>query len=92
MCKTLLKIYHIRLQYLRYALELYKIEEQEAKKLNITIKAHDAIGNVLVMKLFLSKLVARCRELLSNFKSYAKLVELTQTPVLLKIFKFGNIR
>lgn len=83
--------YH-RLQYIRYALELYKIEEQEAKKLNITIKAHDAIGDVLVMKLFLSKLVARCRELYPTLNPMQKLAELTQTPVLLKIFKFGKYK
>ena len=47
--------YH-RLQYLRYALELYKIEQEEADSLGIIIKAHDAIGDVLVMKLLLSKL------------------------------------
>ena len=46
------------LQYLRYALELYKDEQEEADKYDITIKAHDAIGDVLVMKLLLSKLVA----------------------------------
>ncbi|MEA1914077.1 MAG: 3'-5' exonuclease, partial [Campylobacterota bacterium] len=57
--------YH-RLQYLRYALDLYKTEEQEAQKLGITIKAHDAIGDVLVMKLFLSKLVAKAKELYPN--------------------------
>ena len=37
--------YH-RLQYLRYSLELYKNELEEANKHNITIKAHDAIGDV----------------------------------------------
>jgi len=37
------------LQYLRYALELYKDEQEEANKYNITIKAHDAIGYVLVI-------------------------------------------
>ena len=83
--------YH-RLQYLRYALELYKIEEQEARKLNITIKAHDAIGDVLVMKLFLSRLVASCRELYPTLNPMQKLVELTQTPVLIKIFKFGKYK
>ena len=61
--------YH-RLQYLRYALELFKNEEQEAKKLNIVIKAHDAIGDVLVMKLFLSKLVAKVKEI-SRTNSYS---------------------
>ena len=44
------------LQYLRYSLELYKEEQTEADKYNITIKAHDAIGDVLVMKLLLSRL------------------------------------
>lgn len=81
--------YH-RLQYLRYALELYKTEEQEASRHNITIKAHDALGDVLVMKLFLTKLVAKCREAYPDYNPMEKLVELTQTPVLIKTFKFGK--
>ncbi|WP_066161226.1 exonuclease domain-containing protein [Aliarcobacter skirrowii] len=83
--------YH-RLQYLRYALELYKIEEQEAKKLNIVIKAHDAIGDVLVMKLFLSKLVAKIKEDFVQINPMKKLVELTLTPVFIKTFKFGKYK
>jgi len=81
--------YH-RLQYLRYALELYKTEANEAAKHNITIKAHDAIGDVLVMKLFLSKLVAKCREIYPDYNPMEKLVELTSTPVFIKTFKFGK--
>ncbi|WP_121626307.1 3'-5' exonuclease [Poseidonibacter antarcticus] len=81
--------YH-RLQYLRYALELYKTEANEAAKHNITIKAHDAIGDVLVMKLFLSKLVAKCREIYPDYNPIEKLVELTLTPVFIKTFKFGK--
>ena len=53
--------YH-RLQYLRYSLELYKTEQAEAAKIGITVKAHDAIGDVLVMKLLLSKLVQLTQE------------------------------
>ena len=83
--------YH-RLQYIRYALDLYKSEVTEANKYNITIKAHDAIGDVLVMKLFLSRLVASCRELYPTLNPMQKLVELTQTPVLIKIFKFGKYK
>lgn len=83
--------YH-RLQYLRYALELYKIEEKEASKHNITIKAHDAIGDVLVMKLFLTKLVTKCREHYPDYNPIEKLVDLTKTPVLIKTFKFGKYR
>ena len=81
--------YH-RLQYLRYALDLYKTEDAEAAKHNITIKAHDAIGDVLVMKLFLSKLVAKCREIYPDYNPMEKLVELTATPVYIKTFKFGK--
>ena len=81
--------YH-RLQYLRYALELYKTEQAEADKHNITIKAHDAIGDVLVMKLFLTKLVSKCREVYPDYNPIEKLVELTATPVFIKTFKFGK--
>jgi len=83
--------YH-RLQYLRYALELYKTEAQEAAKHNITIKAHDAIGDVLVMKLFLSKLVTKCREIYPDYNPMEKLADLTRTPVLIKTFRFGKYR
>ena len=83
--------YH-RLQYIRYALELYKIEEIEANKHNITIKAHDAIGDVLVMKLFLSKLVGKCRELYPDYNPIEKLADLTKTPVFIQTFKFGKYK
>lgn len=83
--------YH-RLQYIRYALELYKVEEAEASKHNITIKAHDAIGDVLVMKLFLTKLVGKCREIYPDYNPIEKLVDLTKTPVFIKTFKFGKYK
>ena len=81
--------YH-RLQYIRYALELYKTETSEAAKNNITIKAHDAIGDVLVMKLFLTKLVGKCREMYPDYNPIEKLVDLTKTPVFMKTFEFGK--
>ncbi len=83
--------YH-RLQYLRYALELYKTEGEEADKLNITIKAHDAIGDVLVMKLLLSKLVQLSQETFPGVNPMQKMAELTKTPVLIKTFKFGKYK
>jgi len=83
--------YH-RLQYLRYALELYKTEQAEADKLNIVIKAHDAIGDVLVMKLFLSKLVKKCTEIYPDYNPMEKLATLTKTPVLIQTFKFGKYK
>ncbi len=82
---------HHRLQYLRYALELYMIEGAEADKLGVTIKAHDAIGDVLVMKLLLSKLVVLSKEQFPEEKNPMKTLDkLTQTPVLMKTFKFGK--
>lgn len=81
--------YH-RLQYIRFALDLYKVEGAEAAKHNITIKAHDAIGDVLVMKLFLTKLVGKCREIYPDYNPIEKLVDLTKTPVFIKTFKFGK--
>jgi DNA polymerase III epsilon subunit-like protein len=81
--------YH-RLQYIRFALDLYKVENAEAAKHNITIKAHDAIGDVLVMKLFLTKLVGKCREIYPDYNPIEKLVDLTKTPVFIKTFKFGK--
>ncbi len=81
--------YH-RLQYIRYALKLYETEQEEANKLNIAIKAHDAIGDVLIMKLFLSKLVQKCNEIYSDYNAMEKLADLTRTPVLIQTFKFGK--
>jgi DNA polymerase III epsilon subunit-like protein len=83
--------YH-RLQYFRYSLGLYKEEQKEAEKYNITIKAHDAIGDVLVMKLLLSRLVARVKEKYQGVNPMVKLEELTQTPVIMKSFKFGKYK
>lgn len=83
--------YH-RLQYLRYSLELYKTEGVEANKQNITIKAHDAIGDVLVMKLLLSQLVRLAQENYAGVNPMQKLAELTQTPVMMKTFKFGKYK
>jgi len=62
------------------------------KKLNITIKAHDAIGDVLVMRLFLSKLVQKVKDEFGAINPMIKLAELTNTPVLIKAFKFGKYK
>ena len=80
------------LQYLRYSLELYKQEKEEAGKHSITIKAHDAIGDVLVMKLLLSKLVALTKEAFPGVNPMVKMVELTTTPIFIETFKFGKYK
>jgi len=78
------------LQYLRYALELYKDEQAEADKYNITIKAHDAIGDVLVMKLLLSKLVSLTKEKFPDINPMVKMEEFTKTPIFIETFAFGK--
>jgi len=80
-----------RLQYLRYALELYKEEDAEAKRLGVVIKAHDAIGDVLILKLFMSALTKKVKEMYPNENPMQKLVELTKQPVYMnKPLRFGK--
>jgi DNA polymerase III epsilon subunit-like protein len=81
-----------RLQYFRYSLGLYRDEQAEANRHNIIIKAHDAIGDVLVMKLLLSKLVAEVKKRYRGVNPMRKLEELTNTPVYMKDFKFGKYK
>jgi len=83
--------YH-RLQYFRYSLGLYKREEEEARRYGISIKAHNALSDVIVMKLLLSELVKEVKSKYPNINPMKKLVELTNTPVLLQEFKFGKYR
>ncbi|WP_418641424.1 exonuclease domain-containing protein [Sulfurimonas sp. ST-27] len=79
-----------RLQYFRYKMELYKEEEKEAEALGIVVKAHDAIGDVLVLKLFLSKLKDIVQEQFPNENPVEKMVDLTNTPILVQTFRFGK--
>jgi DNA polymerase-3 subunit epsilon/exodeoxyribonuclease X len=81
-----------RLQYFRYKLGIYKEEEAEAKKLGIEIKAHDAIGDVLTLKLFLTHLRKLVAKRYPGENSVAKMVELTQTPIFIETFRFGKYK
>ncbi|MFZ2890345.1 exonuclease domain-containing protein [Sulfuricurvum sp.] len=82
-----------RLQYFRYRLGLYKIEQAEADALGIVVKAHDAIGDVLVLKLFLTELRKRLQERYEGVNPIDKMVELTQTPVFYtRPLKFGKYK
>jgi len=81
-----------RLQYFRYKMELYKEEEQEANALGIVVKAHDAIGDVLILKLFLSKLKSIVQKKFPNDNPVEKMVDLTNTPILVQTFRFGKYK
>jgi len=79
-----------RLQYFRYKLGLYRLEGAEAERLGIEIKAHDAIGDVLVLKLFLTELRKKVQEKYPDANPVEKLIELTKQPVFVKILRFGK--
>ena len=79
-----------RLQYFRYKMGLYKEEQKEADALGIEVKAHDAIGDVLVLKLFLTKLRQAVEEKFPGENPVEKMVDLSNTPILIKTFRFGK--
>lgn len=81
-----------RLQYFRYKMELYKDEQKEADSLGIEVKAHDAIGDVLVLKLLLSKLRELVEAEFPQTNPVEKMVDLTNTPILVKTFRFGKYK
>jgi DNA polymerase III epsilon subunit-like protein len=82
-----------RLQFFRYKMGLYKEEPEEAEKLGIVVKAHDAIGDVLTLKLFLSRLRERVQSKFPGVNPVEKMVELTQEPVFFKgPMRFGKYK
>ncbi len=81
-----------RLQYFRYKMDLYKEEQKEADALGIVIKAHDAIGDVLILKLLLSKLKEAVALEFPHANPVEKMVDLTNTPIMIKTFRFGKYK
>jgi len=72
------------LQVNRYSLGLYKKEQEIINKYNIEINAHDALGDVVVLKLLLDYLLERY--------SVEKLLELTKAPILYDKFYNGKYK
>ena len=70
------------LQYKRYQWGLYKEEEGVAKKLGITIKGHDALGDVIVLKHLFERL---CEE-----HSMPKMILLCSEPIVLSHIPYGK--
>lgn len=77
------------LQYLRYALGFYKEENEFAAQLGAEVKAHDALGDVIVLNFLMSYLV---KALGDEANKIDKLIELTQQPILVKKFRFGKYK
>jgi exodeoxyribonuclease X len=89
--KHLIKNSKYSLQYNRYALGLYKKEKEICDKYNITINAHDALGDVVVLTLLFEYIIKEFN------KSVEELVQLTKEPILYDKFytgkhKFENIK
>ena len=72
------------LQINRYSLGLYKKEKELIKKHNIEINAHDALGDVVVLKLLLDYLLKE--------NSIEELIRLTKTPILYEKFYNGKYK
>ncbi len=84
-----------RLQFLRYELELYKNEKIEANKVNISLKAHDALSDIIVTKILFERLIHEVKnkfDITTEKNAIEKLIELSSTPVLLERFKFGKYK
>lgn len=70
------------LQYNRYALGLYKKEAAQMEVLGVEIAAHDALGDVIVLKNFYDYLL--------NDHEEAKMIEMCSKPILMDIMPFGK--
>jgi exodeoxyribonuclease X len=70
------------LQYNRYALGLYKKEAAQMVELGVQINAHDALGDVIVLKNFYDHL---CQSHTPEL-----MVEMCSQPILMEIMPFGK--
>jgi len=71
------------LQHKRYELGLYKREPEIIEQLGVEVRAHDALGDVVVLKLFLD-------HLLNDGQSSEEMIELCSQPIMLDIMTFGK--
>jgi len=70
------------LQYNRYALGLYKKEAAQMQDLGVQISAHDALGDVIVLKNFYDYLL--------NDHTQEKMIEMCSKPILMELMPFGK--
>ncbi len=88
------KLQNYKLQTFRYLLLTEDEENEEANKFGIEIKAHNAIGDVVILKLFLRKLYIQVQKKykLKTKDILDKLVNLTNELAEVKILNFGKYR
>jgi len=91
------KVANYKLQTFRYMMFTQNDENVEAKKYGVEIKAHDAIGDVVILKLFLRELYKKVIQKYGTknpIEIMDKMVELTKTPIPVEkiIFPVGEYR
>ena len=87
------KVPNHKLQTFRYMMLSQENEDEEAKKYGVEIKAHDAIGDVVILKLFLRQLAEKVQKkygVKKYIETMNKMVELTKLPVEVKVINFGK--
>ena len=80
-----------KLQTFRYMMFTQDDENTEAKKYGVEIKAHDAIGDVVILKLFLRELykkIIQKYDIKNSIEIMDKMVELTKTPIPVEKIRF----
>lgn len=83
-----------KLQTLRYALFNKEQEESMANKYGVTIEAHNAIGDVVVLKMLFEVLLEMVckKEHLLREDAIKRLAILSKEPVMVKSFAFGKYK
>jgi len=84
-----------KLQTFRYMLFNKEQEQEASAKYNIDIRAHNAISDVVILRIFFDHVVARVKERNPSFNDndvLNELVALSKKPVLVKKFNFGKYK
>jgi exodeoxyribonuclease X len=72
------------LQYMRYALGLYRQEEELCRAIHKRIIAHDALGDTIVLYLLAERLL--------SMRSVEEMIDLTDKPIKLRKIHFGKYK
>ena len=78
------EIERFSLQYLRYELGLYRLEQDEAQKVGLTLRAHHALSDAFHTKML--------HNYLNEMECDEALMELSLKPVLIKKLNFGKYK
>jgi len=80
-----------KLQTFRYILFSKEDEQFEANRFSLNIKAHSALSDVIILKMFFNELLKRVNKS-NKLEALNYLVELSTKPVFVKKFAFGKYK